>query len=137
MPPAKIALRFMSRCCGVMVAATFSGARSTKAAASCVVMCSSTIFSFGKRFTSGAERAVDEHRLAIEDVDLGVGHLAVDQQRQARALHRLEHRVALAQVGHARVGIRRGARRVVLHRLHEARGLRALPISAGVVLSVR
>jgi hypothetical protein len=27
--------------------------------------------------------AVDEHRLAVEQVDLGVGHLAVHQQQQA------------------------------------------------------
>ena len=37
-----------------MVAPTLSGARSTNAAASWVVMCSTTIFSFGKRLTSGA-----------------------------------------------------------------------------------
>ena len=36
--------------------------------------------------------ALDEHRLPIEDVHLRVGHLAVDQQRHADALHGGEHR---------------------------------------------
>ena len=38
------------------------------------------------------EHALDEHRLAVEDVDLAVGHFAMDQQRHADPLHRLEHR---------------------------------------------
>jgi hypothetical protein len=33
------------------------------------------------------QHALDEDPLAVEDVDLGVGHLAVHQQRQAVCLH--------------------------------------------------
>mmetsp|Transcript_16910 Transcript_16910/g.40159 ORF Transcript_16910/g.40159 Transcript_16910/m.40159 type:complete len:295 (+) Transcript_16910:853-1737(+) len=58
--------------------------------------------------------AVDEHGLAVEDVDVGVGHLAVHEQQQALALHRLQRRVGLAQVGHAGVAVGGGAGRVEL-----------------------
>ena len=34
------------------------------------------------------EDAVDEHGFAVEDVDVGIGHLAMDQQRHADRLHR-------------------------------------------------
>ena len=40
---------------------------------------------------------VDEHRLAVEQVDVGRGDLAVHQQQQAFALHGLEHRIDVAQ----------------------------------------
>ncbi len=70
------------------------------------------------------EDRLDERLLAVEDVDLRIRHFAVHQERDAVRGHRLEHRVAAADVRHARIGIRRGARGVVLHRLHEARRLR-------------
>ena len=40
--------------------------------------------------------ALDENRLAIEDVDVRIGDLAVQQQRQLVPLHRFERVVALA-----------------------------------------
>ena len=53
-------------------------------------MLEAPIFRPGKSRDQRREHAVDEHRLAVEDVDLGIGHLAVDEQRHADPLHRLE-----------------------------------------------
>ncbi len=75
------------------------------------------------------EVALEEDGLAIEDVHFRIRHLAVDQQRNAGDLHRLQHRIAFANIGHARCRIRRGTRGVVLHRLHEPRLLRALDLA--------
>ena len=47
---------------------------------------------FGQPAAQRVEHPVDEHRLAVEDIDLRVGHLAVDQQRHADLRHALEHR---------------------------------------------
>ena len=52
--------------------------RATKSTASFVVMCSSTIFAL-EAFGSAARVPVDEHRLAVEDVDRRIGHFAMDQ----------------------------------------------------------
>jgi hypothetical protein len=50
--------------------------------------------------------ALDEHGLAVEDVDLGVDVLAVHQERHADLFHPLQHAHDLAVVGDAggRVG---------------------------------
>ena len=48
------------------------------------------------------EHAVDEHRLAVEDVDLRVRHLAVDAERQADLGHALQHGHDAIEVAHAR-----------------------------------
>ena len=47
------------------------------------------------------QHAVDEHGLAVEDVDGGVGDLAVDEEGQADLGHVLEHAADLAEVLHA------------------------------------
>ena len=60
--------------------------------------------------------AVDEDSLAVKHVDVGIGHLAMHQQQQAMLLHRLQGRVSLADVGHARVAVGRGTRWVELER---------------------
>ena len=91
------------------VAATFGPAPSTKATASAVVICSNTIFSAGKSRDQRREHALDEHRLAVENVDLGIGDLAMDEQRHADPLHRLQRRAERGDVGHA---VRRIGRRV-------------------------
>ena len=46
-------------------------------------------FQFGEIAPQPNQLGVDEDRLAVEQVDVRVGHLAVHQQRQARTLHRL------------------------------------------------
>jgi hypothetical protein len=46
----------------------------------------------GKRCSSGASTRSMKTPLAVEDVDLGVGHLAVHQQRQAELLHARQRR---------------------------------------------
>ena len=48
MPPTKIALRLNNKCCGVIVAATFSELARTKSTASSVVTCSTTTRNEGK-----------------------------------------------------------------------------------------
>ena len=74
----------------MIVAATRAGASATNCAASRVVTCSSTMRSPGKSRTIAARCALDEHALAIEHVDVGVGDLAVERQHDAEALHRRE-----------------------------------------------
>ena len=91
-------------------------ARRTYCAPSRVVMCSNTIFSSREVAPQRDQHAVDEHRLAVEQVDLGIGHLAVHQQQQAVALHRFERRVGLAHVGHAGIAVGGRAGRVELDR---------------------
>src|SRR3546814_7867536 len=51
---------------------------------------------------------LDEHGLAVEDVDVGIGDLAMDEERHADPLHRLQRRIEGADVGHAMGGIGRG-----------------------------
>jgi hypothetical protein len=83
-------------------------------------MCSSTIFSAGKSLQQPRQMALDEHRLAIEHVDLGVDHFAVQQERHADFLHRRDRLVGLGELGDAGIGIGGRAGRVILHRVHEA-----------------
>jgi hypothetical protein len=114
-----------------MVAAVSGPASATYCAASRVVMCSNTTFS-REVAPQRLHHAVDEHRLAVEHVDLGVGHLAVHQQQQAVALHRLQRGVGLADVGDAGVAVGGGAGRVELERHHAGRLARG--ISSGAVV---
>jgi hypothetical protein len=100
-------------------------------------MCSNTTFSAGKVAPQRLHHALDEHRLAVEDVDLGVGHLAMHQQQQALALHRVQRAVGLADVGDAGVAVGGGAGRVQLER-HHAGGLGAQDLgSRGLVGQVQ
>ena len=69
----------------------------------------------------GFEDAVDKDRLAVEDVDLGVGHLAMDAKRHARLGHARKHPLDARQIAHARGRIGRGARGIELDRLHDPR----------------
>ena len=57
---------------------------------------------------------VNEHGLAVEQVDIGAGHLAMHQQQQARLLHGLQRLVGFAQVGHAGIAVGGGTRGVEL-----------------------
>ena len=62
----------------------------------------------------GLEVALDEHRFAIKDVNGGIGHLPVNQQGHADALHAGEHWRDVRQIAHARVGVGGGTGRVEL-----------------------
>ena len=55
--------------------------------------------------------ALDEHRLAVEDVDLGIDVLAVHQERHVDLFHALQHAHDLAIVGDAGGRIGRGVAR--------------------------
>jgi hypothetical protein len=66
--------------------------------------------------------ALDERLLAVEDVDRGVRHLAVQLQHHAQLFHAFEHAEGALEVGHARVRVGGGAGRVVLHAADEAAG---------------
>ncbi len=72
---------------------------------------------------------VDEHPLAIEQVDGGIGDLAVHEQRHAARLHRFERRPAMTQVRHAGRRVRRRAGRVQLDAVDDARVLRAIDLA--------
>ena len=126
MPPANSALRFSSRCCGVMVAPTPSRAPRTNCAAAAVVMCSNTMRSFGKRCTRRSEHLVDEARFAIEHVDRFVRDFAVHLQRHADFAHAGEHVVDARDVRDAGIGIRGRAGRVELEAVDEAARLGAI-----------
>ena len=65
---------------------------STKATPLAVVTCSSTMRSSGSARAERRQHAVEEGRLAVEDVHLGVGDLAMHAERQADRGHPLQHR---------------------------------------------
>jgi hypothetical protein len=66
-----------------------------------------------------AQGSLDELALPVEHVDLIGGDLTVNLQRQVAFGHAREHRVDPADVGHARIAVGRGARRVELAPDHE------------------
>ncbi|MNS69597.1 hypothetical protein D3C72_1029140 [compost metagenome] len=72
-----------------------------------------------------AHHALDEDGFAVENVDFRVRHFAVHEEGHAHFLHHFEHLVAILQIRHAQVGIRRGASRIQFHGLHDAAVLRA------------
>ena len=84
------------------------------------------------------EHAIDEGGLAVEDVDVRVGHLAMHQQRQIMRLERRERGINLVDRGNARIGVRRRARRVILDGVHEPARLGASDLGgAGIVGQVQ
>jgi hypothetical protein len=80
---------------------------------------------FGKASNQGHQDALDEHGLAVEQIDVRVGDLAVDQEGHAERGHALEHRRHAIEIGDA---VRRVGRRV--RRVELDRGEDALFISA-------
>ncbi len=78
----------------------------------------------GKSAAQSDEMPLDEHRLAVEHIHLGVGHFAVNQQRHPDLLHGVERRIDALEFGHSAVRISRCARRVELERMHHAAVLR-------------
>ena len=85
----------------------------------------------GKVSDDAPEHLIDEHAFAIEYIDLGPCHLAVDKKRQRVPLHRVEHRIHAFERGDAgiRVGGRPGG--VVFHADDEAASPRLLDLGDG------
>ena len=54
---------------------------------------------FGEVAPERGEDLVDEHRFAIEDIDLRRGHLAVDEQRHSDRLHAFQNPCDVGDVG--------------------------------------
>jgi hypothetical protein len=65
--------------------------------------------------------AVDKNLFAVEDIDIGIGHFAVERQHDAMFFHRRQRRIHVLHRRHTGIGMRRRARRVILDRVHEAR----------------
>ena len=76
---------------------------------------------FREIFAQGLELLLNEHCLAVEQVDAGVGHFTMHQQHQAFALHGFECGVDLAQIGHTVVGVGGGTGGVQLASDHASR----------------
>ena len=70
----------------------------------------------------GSERPLDKDGLAVENVDGGIGHLAVDEERHPDPLHRLQCRAQPGDVGHAVGGVGGGVGRIELGRHPNALG---------------
>ena len=84
------------------------------------------------------QQLVDEHRLAIEYVDLRARRLAVHQEGESDALHALEHGVGLCDVGDAGLRMRGRSRRIKLHAVHDcARTARSISVGRGGVRQVQ
>jgi hypothetical protein len=92
-------------------------------------------FQFGEIAAQRDELLLDEHGLAVEQVDVAAGDLAVHQKQHAGFLHGFEGGVGLAQVGHARIAVGGGTGGVELAATTPA--ALARPISSGGRLSVR
>ena len=117
MPPANSALRLRWRWCGGDRRRDVRpGGGDELPPRGAVVMCSKTIPQVGQAGGEGREDAVDEHRLAVEDVDVRVGDLAVDEERHPGGGHRLEDRHDPGDIGDAGGGVGRRVRRVELDR---------------------
>ena len=66
------------------------------------------------------QHALDEHRLTIKHVDIGIGNLAVDQQRHSRRFHRGERRSYACHIGNPVCGTGGGMRRIHFSRRKHA-----------------
>jgi hypothetical protein len=75
------------------------------------------------------EHRFDEARFAVEDINRGLRHLAVHLQDEVEFAHAREHRLDAFDVPHARVGVRRCARRVELAAPHRAARLGTLDLA--------
>ena len=71
---------------------------------------------FRQPAAQGVEHALDKHRLPVENIDFGIGHLAMDQEGHADRGHALQHRHHPIHVGDPVRGMRRRMRRVELDR---------------------
>src|SRR5260370_707097 len=60
----------------------------------------------GVDFGQGDQRALDEHPFPVENVDVGIHHLAMHQEGHVDLLHAFQHAVDVFEVGDARGRIR-------------------------------
>ncbi len=63
------------------------------------------------------QHPLDEHGLAVENVDIWVRHLAVDAQRKTDFGHAFQHRHNTGDIAHTGIGIGGGSGWVKLHGL--------------------
>ena len=77
------------------------------------------------RPTDRIQHPFDEHRLAVEDVDLAVDHFAMHTKRTADLGHLFQHGAHLVEIGHTRGRVGRGACRIQLDRGDQPVGMRA------------
>ena len=77
------------------------------------------------------EHGVDEHRLAIEHVNLRVGDFAVHQKGHAARLHRFQRVVGVREIGDPGIRMGGGAGRIKLDRVNDT-ALRRPPDLVGV-----
>ena len=88
----------------------------------------------GKLFHPSRQPAIDEHRFAVENVDVGTDLLAVHEKRHVDLLHALQHAGDIPIIGDAGRRIGCGVRRVKLHPCEHAVAETALHIvGVGVV----
>src|SRR4051794_29618747 len=82
------------------------------------------------------EIALDEHGLAVEDVDIGIDVLAVHQKRHADLFHPFQHGHDLAIVGDSRCRIGGGIGGIELYPVNTP-SLNPRSTSSGSVSSLR
>ena len=86
-------------------------------------------FQFREVRDHAGKHLVDEDSLPVEDIDLRVGHLAMNQQRHADALHGFQNGADIGDIGDPVAGIRRGIGRVELAGGEHAGGVAALDLA--------
>ena len=57
-------------------------------------------FQLGQVANQRGQGALDEHGLAVENIDMGVGHFAMDQQRHPDLRHAFQHAANVGNRGH-------------------------------------
>ena len=91
----------------------------------------------GERLRQRDELALDEHRLTIEDVDVGIDDLAVHEERHVDLFHAFQHAGDVLEVGDAGGRIGGGVGGIELHAGEHALAKTALDVvGVGVVAQV-
>ncbi len=106
----------MIRCCGVTVAAMFGAERLDELSRFRRRNVLEDDLQSGEVADNAVQHAVDEHGLTVEHVDVRIGHFAVDAEHHADALHPLQRRIDVADVGDPARAVGRRARWIELGR---------------------
>jgi hypothetical protein len=77
-------------------------------------------FQCGKTGGERVEYPLDENCLAVKNINLAIGYLAMYQEWYSGFLHGSEGVIEQAQIGYARVGVGGGPGRIELHGLHKS-----------------